>query len=993
MNTYIHLLAEDLLRRFGTDMSRVAVVFPNKRASLFLNQELALLAHQKYNGSPLWSPSYITISDLFRHHSTLTVADDILLVCRLYNIFSSNTAFGSETLDHFFSWGTLLLADFDDLDKNMADASKVFSIVSDLHALDNADYLSEEQVATLKQFFSAFSENQTSLMQQKFLQLWNRLYDIYRLFKESLRADGIAYEGMLYRDVATDNDITFTFDTYCFVGFNMLQQVEQQLFARLKTMQPAEGSSQPRALFYWDYDSYYLSPRHEAGHFIKQYLGVFPDALQQSAAPDTTSAAAALTDNLVSTKRGTAITYAAANTETLQARYVHDWLLEDNRWKAGARTAIVLCDESLLQTVVRSLPQEVDKVNITTGFPLAQTPGATLIRQLIELHLQGRIADSGTWRVRYAAPLLMHPYIRLMAPETATLLQTLQKEHITMPSTEDLCVSDNLRLVFCDIDTMPLDEAVNGILPQTEQNYRLATYLLRIVRHIAALPQLPPLDSESLFRIYQILQRLQNLTVTAPLTVDTATFRRLVIQIISSGTVPYHGEPIEGIQIMGVLETRCLDFEHILILSANEGNMPKGVGDASFVPHSVRQAYGMTTVEHKVGIYSYYFHRLLQRAADVTITYNTSTQGTSTGEMSRFMLQLMAESPLNIRRITLSCGETLPEPGGMTIEKDETVMLQLRKKLERGLPLAPTSFATYLRCPAAYYYQHVANLRETDDIDADAIDNRLFGTLFHTAAEMLYNDIKTGDNTLHADAIRRFIKTPALLERYVDKAFRQELFRIDDSRRNVKPTYNGLQLINRRVILRFLKDMLSYDVRHTPFTLIGTELKAYRDIDVAINAKAHKIRIGGIIDRLDCTLIEGTPTMRVIDYKTGFNTQGNIPSVEDIFNPDFIKYHSDYYLQTFLYSIIVRHSEKLNPRRLPVSPQLLFVQKTHNPDYTPVLQIGDKPVWDIAEHEDKYISCLSALISEIFNPDIPFTAQPNETNCKYCGFRDLCRRS
>ena len=163
MNTYIHLLAEDLLRRFGTDMSRVAVVFPNKRASLFLNQELALLAHQKYNGSPLWSPSYITISDLFRHHSTLTVADDILLVCRLYNIFSSNTAFGSETLDHFFSWGTLLLADFDDLDKNMADASKVFSIVSDLHALDNADYLSEEQVATLKQFFSAFSENQTSL--------------------------------------------------------------------------------------------------------------------------------------------------------------------------------------------------------------------------------------------------------------------------------------------------------------------------------------------------------------------------------------------------------------------------------------------------------------------------------------------------------------------------------------------------------------------------------------------------------------------------------------------------------------------------------------------------------------------------------------------------------------------------------------------------------------------------------------------------------------
>ena len=987
MTTYIHLLAEDLLRRFGTDMSRVAVVFPNKRASLFLNQELALLAHQRHNGSPLWSPAYVTISDLFRQHSTLTVADDILLVCRLYDIFSRNTAFGTETLDHFFSWGTLLLADFDDLDKNMADASKVFSVVSDLHALDNADYLTDEQAAALRQFFSAFSDNQTSLMQQKFLQLWNRLYDIYRLFKESLRADGMAYEGMLYRDVADDDSITFTFDTYCFVGFNMLQQVEQRLFSRLKTMPPAEGSSQPRALFYWDYDDYYLSPRHEAGHFIKQYLSLFPDALQQPAAPG------APTDNLIRTKTDAAITYAAATTETLQARYVHDWLLERDRWKAGARTAIVLCDESLLQTVVRSLPAEAEKVNITTGFPLAQTPAATLVRQLIELHTQGRVAGSDTWRVRFVAPLLIHPYIRLIAPETASLMQALRQRHAAMPSTDELCVSDTLRLVFCDLDSMPLDEGEVGVTPQAGQNIRLCACLLRIVRHIAAMPQLPPLDSESLFRVYQILQRLLHLSADGPLDVDIATFRRLLIQIISSAAVPYHGEPVEGIQIMGVLETRCLDFEHILILSANEGNMPKGIGDASFIPHSVRHAYGMTTAEHKVGIYSYYFHRLLQRAADVTITFNTSTQGTSTGEMSRFMLQLMAESPLRIRRLTLSCGETLPASRAVTIEKDETVMRQLEKKLAGGKALAPTSFAVYLRCPAAYYYQHVANLREPDDNDADEIDSRLFGTLFHTAADLLYNDIKTADNTLHADAMRRLVNTPVLLERYVDKAFMQELFRHDDSRQQPKPAYNGLQLINRRVILRLLRDMLCHDMSHTPFTLIGTERKVCRGIDVNINGKMRTVKIGGIIDRLDSTLHDGTPVLRVIDYKTGFNTQGKMPSARDIFNPEFMKSHSDYYLQTFLYSIIVRHSDDLNPLRLPVSPQLLFVQKTRTPGYTPVLHIGDKPVWDIAEHEDEYLAALSALISEIFSPGTPFTASPSDANCKYCSFKDLCQNN
>lgn len=407
MNTYIHHLAHDLLQRFGTDMSRIAVVFPNKRASLFLNQELARQASENLpsgSSSPVWSPAYITISDLFRRHSDLEVADQILLVCRLYDVFCRVTGFTGESLDRFYNWGLLLLADFDDIDKNMADASKVFELITDTHALDTVSYLEDDQREALKHFFSNFSDDHESLMQEKFKRLWSKLYEIYTTFREELRNDGIAYEGMLYRDVIEHSDISFEYETYCFVGFNMLQQVEQQLFSHLKDMDSIRPDGQPRALFYWDYDTYYLNDRHEAGHFIGEYISRFPDALD------------GISHTNFLQQPDTKITYISAPTENLQARYVHDWLLENDRWKAGARTAIVMSDERLLQTIIRSLPEEVDKVNITTGYPLGQSPVVSFLQQLIELQTAGHILGTDKYRLRYVSSVLSHPYAKYISP-------------------------------------------------------------------------------------------------------------------------------------------------------------------------------------------------------------------------------------------------------------------------------------------------------------------------------------------------------------------------------------------------------------------------------------------------------------------------------------------------------------------------------------------------------------------------------------------------
>lgn len=1022
----LHLLASDLLQRFGTDLSRVAVVFPNKRASLFLNQELAQQAAQRGasadDAAPLWSPAYITISDLFRRHSDLEVADQILLVCRLYDVFIRITGYKGETLDRFYNWGVLLLADFDDLDKNMADAEKVFSLVTDLHELDDISYLEPEQREALEHFFSNFTANHDSLMQEKFLHLWSKLYEIYTTFREELRNDGLAYEGMLYRDVIEQGDAeAFEYDTYCFVGFNMLQQVEQRLFMRIKNMEPVTDDAQPRALFYWDYDNYYLNDDHEAGHFIREYLALFPDALQN-----------ANHSNFLKHK-GQQLTYISAPTENLQARYVHDWLLENDRWKAGARTAIVMSDEHLLQTIIRSLPDEITKVNITTGYPLSQSPIVSLLQQLIEMQTAGRIMGSDKYRLRYVSAVLCHPYAQYISEHTAPLYQQLCNQKRFYPSRQELTevpvmevpetempisegadgaerangangaktpngndvsetiIAEELQLLFKDLDTVTLTG-----YDTLSQNVRMILWLQSIVKHIAQHPaDLDALAKESIFRTYQVLQRLFSLSIDGTLDVDITTLRRLLMQIINTTTVPYHGEPIEGIQIMGILETRCLDFDHVLLLSCNEGNLPKGVNDSSFIPHSVRRAYGMTTVENKVGIFSYYFHRLLQRCGDVTLTYNSSTEGMNTGEMSRFMLQLMVEATektgINIRRIALQSGLEAVSFHPKPIVKSETIQKLLSKMLEK--PVSPSSLGKYLRCQVMYYYIHVAGLNDHPDSDPDDMDNVTFGIVFHKAVENIYNNyVMVGeDGCVHAEDIERVLKNPKVIEDAIDEAFATELFHIDIKQSAYRPEYNGLQLINRRVIIRLLTDLLRYDKKSCPMRILGHEKWVYSNLNVSINGEERSVRIGGSIDRLDVVGSENSGyRMRVIDYKTGANEQGKMKEVADIFDQKNIKIHADYFLQAMLYSHNVRISKQLNASNLPVTPELYFVQKIRHESFSPNLVINNMPLLDITEYEAEFITHLSQMIADIHNPALPFSPTDNIKTCETCAFRTIC---
>ena len=965
-------VSEDIIQKWGTDLSRIAVVFPNKRAALFMNEHLARYAQQ-----PMWSPAYITISDLFRRHSDLQVGDSIKLICDLHKSFVKCTGL-SETLDHFYGWGQLLLADFDDIDKNMADADRIFCNLKDIHELDDISYLDDEQREMLKRFFANFSDDHESELKRRFLSLWSHFSDIYHDYNLRLKKQKLGYEGAIYREVATKDDLTFRYDRYIFVGFNLLQQVEQKLFSRLKKM--------GKANFYWDFDDYYM-PRHktssatDAGHYISMYLEHFPNEL------DTRSK-----EVYANMRQPKQISYLYAATENIQARYVSHWLRENERYKDGRHTAVVMCDENILLPVMHSLPTEADKVNITSGFPLGMTPVASLISQLFDLYTIGSQQHGKRYRTQYVTKVLTHPYAHYISSCTKKIFQQLTDGHIFFPDSKQLTMNgddEGLNMLFpTSTDFTQVDNSPNATIVNTG-NISLLRQIGMLIKRIGvnAKTESDALFQESVFRMYTILNRLELLAASGDMDVDITTLRRLTKQLITTTTIPFHGEPVVGIQIMGVLETRNLDFDHVLLLSCNEGNMPKGVNDSSFIPYSIRKAHGLTTIDNKVAIYSYYFHRLLQRAHDVSIVYNNTTDNGHTGEMSRFMLQLMVDGTHTINHHNLLAQNMPTTLSSKNIVKDEKILQVLN-----GMnSISPSAINKYIRCPLSFFYQYVANIKEPDCED-DTVDNRMFGTIFHKAAQIIYEDVASRQGTVEKSQLQKYIENKKLIEAVVDQAFNEELFKMSESSTIRHPEYNGLQIINRNVIIEYLMQLLKTDQRLAPFTVLGLECKAYNDIIFTVDdGIKRRMSIGGIIDRLDMVtnLQTGQQTIRVVDYKTGSPIKTQTKSIEEIFEDNSHR-HSDYYLQTFLYSLIVSNSSKFNPSSKCVSPALLFVKQVGNDNYDPVLEIGSNKVTDIVKYKSDFIKLLKEKLSEIFSKDKPFMPTNDKRNCKNCVYRMIC---
>ena len=959
MESFLKLVAADLYKHTEGNLAHTAVVFPNKRAGLFFNEYLA-----QESDSPIWSPAYVSISELFRSLSPWEVGDPVKLVCELYKIFRRETQ-STETLDDFYFWGEMLISDFDDADKNKVDTDKLFSNLQDLrNIMDDYTFIDDEQEEAIRQFFQNFSIERRTALKERFISLWDVLGNIYKGFRESLASQNIAYEGMMYRHVIEHLDVDkLPYEKYIFVGFNVLNKVEHTLFTQLKDA--------GKAVFYWDYDEFYMKENrqavtHEAGEFIRRNLRDFPSPLSGE-----------LFKNLSKPKE---VHYIASSTENAQARYLPQWI-RNNLTTPEKETAVVLCNEALLQPVLHSLPAEVKHVNITMGFPLSQTPVYSFLIALLELHTHGFNFKSGRYTFQSVVTLLKHPYTRQLTGQAELLEKELTRNNRFYPLPGELGKDEFLTRLFT-----PLSGNLNLCIRLSETLQQVAGIYQANTSGTEDTDAFNQLYRESLFKAYTTINRFRTLIEEDELTVQSETFRRLLVKVLSTTNIPFHGEPAIGMQVMGVLETRNLDFRHLVLLSVNEGQLPKSGGDSSFIPYNLRKAFGMTTIEHKIAVYAYYFYRLLQRAERITLMYNTSSDGLNRGEWSRFMLQFLIEWPHPITRQFLEAGQSPQGTSPITVEKTPDVMRRMQSLFDvRANPKAkfsPSALNYYLDCPLKFYYRYVAGLSAPDEVSAE-IDSATFGSIFHYAAEHIYKDLTTHGKVINKEALETLLRNEVKLQDYVDTAFKKLFFNVPQ---NEKPEYNGIQLINSAVIARYLKQLLQNDLRYAPFTFIASEMEVDEPIDIQTPKGVIKSRIGGIIDRMDSK--DGT--LRIVDYKTGGDAD-TPPHVESLFIPD--KKRSNYVFQTFLYAAIMCRKQPT----MKIAPALLYIHRAATETYSPVIQMGEprKPkeaVEDFSKYEKEYRERLQGLLEEIFNPEKSFTQTEIIEKCTYCDFKALCKR-
>ena len=949
-----------MLAHFSCDMRNVTVVFPGKRAGMFLNREFAALSDQ-----PVWAPRYCTMGDLFQSLTPLRVADPLKCICMLHRVMQDVLgADYTETLDEFWSWGEVLMADFDDIDKHMADAKAIFTNIADQERLKNLDYLDEHQRETLKRFFGRFSLENSTRLQQKFLYTWSHMHEIYSTLHERLLAEGELWEGALFRHVAEqmlrDDSLTEKLlpegHTIVFAGFNVLMDVEHTMMNAIQR----EG----KARFYWDYDIYYCDPKtdHEAGFFMKQNLRDFPSAISD-------------TDAFDNFRHLRDVTFIACTSDNAAARYVNSFVNEELRVK-NEECSVVLCNESLMQPVLHAIPESLKEVNVTMGFPLTDTPVYSILMALLRLQIEGYDTTLCRFRYPFEQALRRQPFFELLDEEACFVYHGSN-------------VSDLL-------------------------DY-LLLHLRRIAAHFAQDEEpgiFLQLYGETAFRIDRMLCQLRDLVrhPQHPLTILPGTLRRLLRQMMATAKIPFHSEPDRGLQVMGVLETRCLDFEHLLLLSAEEGNLPRSTRADSFIPANLREAFGLTTQRHRIAVYAYYFYRLVGRCRHLTCVYNESTADGAQHEMSRFLRQMLAETDIPIRTLWLRSTPQVKPVEPLTVEKTDDVMELLRHRYDQNLPegehirLSPSAINTYMACPMRFYLDNVLCIRREDEPE-EGISADVIGNIFHDTAEFFYDWLceRTGSNTVSADMLceRKADGTLVVrdvisreLRRMLHAAFdvcwfhpTKDFDRHDELRRRFARSgeqgaggneYKGTTLIAHNVLLRYLHALVRFDARHAPFRIIGAE----KERTIEFKIQNTKLKVGGRIDRID--VMDGR--LRIVDYKTGAYRLTDKVKMENVVG--LTGTHERYYLQTFLYALAeMQHPEAT----LPIQPVLFFPIKAGQENYDPSLKIDGDPVLDFArQHAEAFREGLEAILADIFDPARPFTCTTDARTCTYCKLGLLC---
>jgi RecB family exonuclease len=965
MSNFLLLVSNDLINRYGNDLSDLTLVFPNQRARLFFNQHLSALIRK-----PIWAPTVTTINEIMQGLSKLQYDDSINLVTKLFNVYRKVKGIG-EPFENFYFWGEVMLADFDQIDKYLIDAQKLFTNVKDIKEIEERfGGLTAEQSDALREYLGVIADSsQPSEIKSNFLSIWNILGDIYRDFNEVLQSQGLCYEGMAYRKAAEellkDEIYKGNEKNIAFIGFNALNECEKILFKHYKR----EG----KALFYWDYDPFFVDSKdHEAGLFIRDNISLFGNALPREVFEN---------DPLQSKE----VRLIAAPSTVTQSKLIPRILKEmvSHGAKLNESTAIVLPNESLLIPTLQAIPEDVEQLNITMGYPLKETPAYSLAEFLIRLQMNIRSSKSKEIRFyhRDVVCLLNHPYIRLCESEMASkLVSEIKLNNRIYPSATMMAKSHLLSRIFIEPkDGKPLTSYLIDVCNEVSQIF---------ARKIEA--EGNPhyrINLEFLYTLHKSLNRLHGVISSLNFEITYKVLLQLVRKAFHQERVSFSGEPLAGLQLMGFLETRALDFENIVILSFNDDILPGRSHSVSFITPSLRIAFGLPSHKFHDSLYAYYFYRLLHRAKQVYLVYSSRTEGLSSGEVSRFGLQLQMEQMYGkIKEISVGFDVNLTPPPTITIEKNEDVIELLLKNLEkkdRGITLSPSGLTSYITCPLRFYFRYCVGINEEEDI-AEEIGALEFGQIIHKTMEMIYKSYS--EKMVSGAMIESLLKDQKHVENVLDEVF----FSIYLKENKVDKTENlsGRNMIARNAILYTIKKMLRVDMKRAPFFLKSQEEEIYVPIEVTINGQQKSILLGGYIDRLE----KKDDTLWVIDYKTGRkdNSKGKFAVIEELFDPILVDKRKEVF-QIFSYCHAVKHKYP----EIKVKPAIWFVKTLKSEEELKVdfkVEKKYKPIEDYTPFMAEFKQRIEDLVTEIFNPSIPFSQTSRQDSCKSCPFISICGR-
>lgn len=964
MERFLKSLAEKLLSEYGTDLSAHTIVFPNRRSSLFFTHYLGTVTEK-----PIWAPSMTTINDLMTAGAPLRKAEQLALIFDLYEVFSSLLQ-DYKTFDEFYFWGEMLLSDFDDIDRYMADALSVFQNISDLKEIDEMfGALDPEVIEIIRRFWVNFDHTRMTGQKEDFISVWGVLGKVYTLFRERLRKKGLGYEGMIIRDLAermkSGADWPVTGMTYHFTGFNALNRCEKVLLDYMKKRSIAR--------FYWDYDNYYLNnEKDDTGLFLRENIRRYGDDMGKAVSRDNLQ--------LLGDK-GHNWQIISAPSDVAQAKLVPSLIGEMlSESDDPDRIAVVLADETLLMPLLSSLPAEVKDINVTMGYPFSQTPVYSLVHHLLRLRKNaGRRGEELTFYHADVINLLQHQYISLLLDgSNQQLADSVVSQNMVRVRSSLLSDTKAGMIIFGDHgDTPPLNGYLRDII-------------MMIIPELALREENLPdasLQTEYAYTLLTALNQIETILGQSTIVMGADIYGRVLDKMMRRLIVPFAGEPLKGLQVMGLLETRNIDFENIIILSANEGVLPGSSLHNSYIPQNLRLAFGLPGSRHQDAIYAYYFYRLLQKAKRVRFVYNSNTSGLRTGEMSRFLLRLKYGKSAKPEFLESVFTVAPVARFRKSIRRTAAINSIISDKFTTGgsgKGLSPSAVNMWIDCSMKFYYRYIAGLKEPDTLLSE-VDSPLFGTILHDVMKELYGPWQ-GSVMTRSD-IESLLAGRDEIMKEVHRQMRIHFMH------NAEAEIEGRNIIISALLHRLVCRMLSVDISFAPIYIIALEKRFEKTFVVKPGGEQGEqgeqleMLLAGTVDRIDST----RGVTRVLDYKSGSDNL-DISTLESLISYNSNSRNSAAF-QTLLYCEICYGGDV----PLPVRPALYPAREIFNKDFIDIFLVkkGDFSgrVYDFDTIRPIFNAMLEKVLTDIADPEFDFVMTENNQKCRYCPFASVCERN